>query len=139
MGRVNTPILSESAKAELETLFKKSNNHSLRKRCQTILLKADGRYSKDVGEIVGMSHVSVNSWLKRYNSGGIPGLLIKPGRGCKPKIDKEKDEMEVLELTKKHRQRLNTAKAEWESVSGKSVSRDTFRRFLKVLAEDINV
>ena len=58
MGRVNTPILSESSRTELETLFENSNNHSLRKRCQTILLKSDGRHSKDVGSIVGMSHVS---------------------------------------------------------------------------------
>ena len=58
MGRVNTPILTESSQIELETLFKKSNSHSFRKRCQTILLKADGRHSKDVGLIVGMSHVS---------------------------------------------------------------------------------
>lgn len=49
MARVNKPLLSEEARAEIETLIKKSGNHSLRKRCQTILLKADGRYSKDVG------------------------------------------------------------------------------------------
>lgn len=138
MGRVNTPVLKESERTELETLFKKSDNHSLRKRCQTILLKADGRYSKDVGEIVGMSHVSVNSWLSRYKSKGLPGLLIKPGRGRKPKIAKETDQMEILALAKKHRQRLETAKAEWETNSGKSVSRDTFRRFLKVLADGTN-
>jgi transposase len=138
MGRVNTPILNDSARAELETLLKKSDNHSLRKRCQTILLKADGRYSKDVGQIVGMSHVSVNSWLSRYKSEGIAGLLTKPGRGSKPKISPQTDQAEVLALAKKHRQRLETAKAEWEASSGKSVSRDTFRRFLKVLAGDTN-
>lgn len=138
MGRVNTPILNESARAELETLFKKSDNHSLRKRCQTILLKADGRYSKDVGKIVGMSHVSVNNWLNRYKAEGMPGLLIKPGRGCKPKIVKQTDQTAILASVKKHRQRLETAKAEWETSSGKSVSRDTFRRFLKVLGDDTN-
>lgn len=138
MGRVNTPVLKESERTELETLFKKSDNHSLRKRCQTILLKADGRYSKDVGEIVGMSHVSVNSWLSRYKSKGLPGLLIKSGRGRKPKIARETDQIEILALAKKHRQRLETAKAEWETTSGKAVSRDTFRRFLKVLAVDTN-
>jgi transposase len=138
MGRVNTPILNESTRVELETLFKKSDNHSLRKRCQTILLKADGRYSKDVGKIVGMSHVSVNSWLNRYKSEGIAGLMIKPGRGAKPKISKETDQTEILALAKKHRQRLETAKAEWETSSGKSVSRDTFRRFLKALADATN-
>ena len=44
----------------------------------------------------------------------------------------------MLEIAKKHRQRLQTAKAEWEENSGKEVSRATFRRFLKSLAADIN-
>lgn len=138
MGRANTPILDESARTELETLFRKSNNHSLRKRCQTILLKADGRYSKDVGKVVGMSHVSVNSWLKRYKAEGLAGLSIKPGRGCKPKLVKQTDQAAILASVKKHRQRLETAKADWETSSGQSVSRDTFRRFLKVLGDDTN-
>ena len=114
MGRVNTPILTESSQTELTTLFKTSNNHSFRKRCQTILLKADGRHSKNVGSIVGMSHVSQNSWLKRYKTDDISGLLIKSGSGRKPIIDKATDETAVLEVAKKHRQRLQTAKAEWE-------------------------
>ncbi len=49
MGRVNTPILSESEQQALENLYKTSTNHSLRKRCQTILLKAAKRDSKEVG------------------------------------------------------------------------------------------
>ncbi|MCM2556267.1 hypothetical protein NAL32_17930, partial [Chryseobacterium sp. Ch-15] len=66
MGRVNTPHLSTVSREELEILQIKSANASLRKRCQLILLKGDGRSSKDVGSILRMSHVSVNSWVKRY-------------------------------------------------------------------------
>ena len=134
MGRVNTPHLSVSERNSLEILFKNSNKHSLQKRCQTILLKLDGRTSKDVCKIVGMSNTSVNSWLNRYKLKGISGLDTKPGRGCKPK--REKDEEEILASARRHRQRLATAKAEWKFNNGKSVSRDTFRRFLKVLADD---
>jgi transposase len=136
MGRVNTPILSESARTELETLFKKSDNHTLRSRCQVILLKADGRKSKDVGMIVGMNQISVNRWLSRYKSLGISGLLTKPGRGPKRKIDLIEDAEVVLSLAKKHRQKVELAKAEWESMKGKTIHRETFRRFLKSLAED---
>lgn len=71
MGRVNTPELDESSRQELETLLRKSDNASLRKRCQLILLKADGRCSKDVGSILKMSHVSINSWVNRYKTKGI--------------------------------------------------------------------
>jgi transposase len=138
MGRVNTPHLSESARRELETLYKESDNHSLRQRCQTILLKADGRSSKDVGAIVGMYHISVNSWLSRYKSEGISGLLTKAGRGPKRKIDPILDGEKVLSLVKQHRQKVELAKSEWEASSGKTLHRETFRRFLKSLAEDIS-
>lgn len=138
MGRVNTPILSESQRTELENLYKKSQSHGLRKRCQTILLKADGRTSKDVGSIVGMSHVSVNAWLSRYKSENVSGLLIKPGRGPKAKMNLVEDREQVLELVKKHRQKVEVAKAEWEAARDKIVNRETFRRFLKSLGEDIN-
>ena len=45
----------------------------------------------------------------------------------------------ILEAVKANRQRVDMAKAEWEAAhANKSVSRDTFRRFLKALAEDIS-
>lgn len=138
MGRVNTPILSESERTDLENLYKKSDNHTIRKRCQTILLKADGRKSKDVGAIVGMGHVSVNSWLSRYKSEGISGLSTKPGRDPKRKIDIAEDGEDVLALAKKHRQKVGLAKAEWEAAKGKTLHQETFRRFLKSLAVDIS-
>ncbi len=138
MGRVNTPILIESERSALENLYKISDNHTLRKRCQTILLKADGRSSKDVGAIVGMNHISVNRWLSRYKTDGLAGLVTKPGRGPKRKIDLSLDGEAVLALAKKHRQKVDLAKSEWEAVSGKKLHRETFRRFLKSLAEDIS-
>ena len=137
MGRVNTPKLSEESRQSLEKEYKKSLSPTFRQRCQTILLKSDGRTSKDVGQIVGMSHVRVNSWLYRYNAEGIEGLKTKSGRGRKAIIDKTLDEASILLAIKSNRQRLQTAKAEWEAISGKSVSRSTLKRFLKVLAEDI--
>jgi transposase len=136
MGRVNTPVLSESQRTALENGLKTGKSHAFRMRCQSVLLKADNRTSKDVGLIVGMCHVSVNSWLGRYKNDGIDGLLTKEGRGRKPKIDKIADESSILTSVKANRQRLQTAKAEWEAQSGKTVSRDTLRRFLKALTDD---
>jgi transposase len=136
MGRVNTPVLSEAQRAELENGLKTGQRHAFRMRCQSILLKADGRTSTEVGSIVGLCQVSINSWLKRYNTEGISGLWTKEGRGRKPKIDKTTDESAVVASVKANRQRLQTAKAEWESQSGKHVSKDTLRRFLKALTDD---
>jgi transposase len=138
MGRVNTPILNTEAKNALEQGFKTGKTHAFRVRCQLVLLKSENRKSKDVAKIVKMCEMSVNNWLVRYADEGIEGLKTKKGRGRKPLITKVTDEASVLESIKANRQRLQTAKAEWEVQSGKSVSRDTLRRFLKVLADDIN-
>jgi transposase len=136
MGRVNTPILIESAKLALEHDFKTSQIHSYRMRCQVILLKSTGRNSEEVGEITGMTYVSVNAWVKRYKDFGIEGLRTKPGRGRKAILNKETDKESILESVKAHRQRIQTAKAEWEEKSGKSVSVSTLKLFLKTLTDD---
>ncbi|MCA0229173.1 MAG: helix-turn-helix domain-containing protein [Bacteroidetes bacterium] len=146
MGRVNKPLLSEEQRKELETNLKSSNNHAFRMRCQSILLKADGRKSKDVGQIVGMCHVSVNSWLGRYKTEGINGLVTKPGRGRKPSINKSEDESAIIAAVQANRQRISLAKAQWESQRSEGrqpVGKEAFRNFLKVLlgrhsAADIN-
>ncbi|GHT74897.1 hypothetical protein AGMMS50262_08790 [Bacteroidia bacterium] len=85
-----------------------------------------------------MCNVSVNSWLKRYKSEGLSGLRTKPGRGRKPIIDIVEDKEAILSAIKANRQRMQTAKAEWEQQSGKNVSSSTFKNFLKSLADDIN-
>lgn len=59
MSRVNTPLLDEAARAALEDLHKQRPNHTLRQRCQLVLLTASGRSSQDVGQVVGLCDVSV--------------------------------------------------------------------------------
>ena len=138
MGRVNTPLLSAAAKVALEEGLRTGKAHCFRMRCQVILLKATGRGSKEVGEITAMDYQSVNGWVKRYKADGLAGLQTKPGRGRKPLLCPEVDQESVVAVVKEHRQRIQTAKAEWEQESKKSVSLSTFKSFLKVLAADIN-
>ena len=138
MGRVNTPILLPEQRMELESGFKTGSSHCFRMRCHTMLLKAEGQTSIEVGSITNMSHISVNSWVKRFVIDGMAGLKTKPGRGRKPIIVKADDQEAILKIIKANRQRMQTALAEWQALSGKTVSRSTFRSFLKSLAEDIN-
>ncbi|AWM32009.1 helix-turn-helix domain-containing protein [Hymenobacter nivis] len=84
MSRVNTPLLDEAARAALESLYKQHPNHTLRQRCQLVLLKATGRTSHDVGQVVGLCHVSVNSWLKRYRKEGLTGWKTSPDAAVNP-------------------------------------------------------
>lgn len=137
MGRVNTPVLTEEERKLLKKEVKVTDNHTFRLCCQAILLKAAGRKSQDVGQIVGMCHVSVSSWPKRYKDSGLAGLKTKPRRGRKPKIDKITDKAGILEAVKANRQRISLAKAAREAqrpANSKVVGRrDTFRSFLNVL------
>jgi transposase len=138
MGRVNTPILTTAQRQELETGLREGRSHCLRMRCQSILLKSEGCKSKDTGRITGMSDAGVNSRLKRYKSEGMSGLQTKAGRGRKPIIDMASDKASILSAVRADRQRMQTAKAEWEKESDKSVSSNTFKTFLKSLADGIS-
>ena len=142
MSRVNTPLLDESARTALEDVHKHSPNHTLRQRCQLVLPKAAGRPSLDVGQVVGLCRVSVDSWVKRYQQEGIKGLETKPGRGRKPLLTVADDQAAVRSAVAENRQRITLAKAEWESqraAGTPAVGRDAFRAFLKVLVADISV
>ena len=72
--RVNTPILESSSREELEVGYRTGKQHCFRVRCRLVLLKSEGRQSKEAGKIVQLSHNSVNHWIKRYNVQGIVGL-----------------------------------------------------------------
>lgn len=136
MGRTNTPLLTEATKASLDNGHKTGATHAFRTRCHVILLKATGRTSIEVGAITGMSDVSVNAWVRRYNAFGVEGLKTRPGRGRKPLLTAAADKETVLHCVKTNRQRIQTAKAEWEQQSGKSVSLSTLKSFLKALTVD---
>jgi transposase len=57
--------------------------YAFRQRCQLVLLKSEGRTSKEVSRIIKMNDISVNKWLDRYKSEAIKSSMTKPGRGSK--------------------------------------------------------
>lgn len=138
MGRIKVLDLTPEQQAELEKGFRTGKTHAFRKRCQLILLKEEGRSSLEVAAIVKMCEMSVNNPLSRYGSQGIAGLVTKPGRGRKAKLNPLTDSAPIVAVVKANRQRLVAAKAEFEATGGSKVSRETLRRFLKALADDIN-
>jgi len=95
MSRVNTPLLSETAKSALEQGARTGKTSCFRTRCEVILLKAMGLTSEEVGKFTTMTYVRVNAWTKRYKEEGIDGLETKPGRGRKAVLDVEVDKESV--------------------------------------------
>lgn len=135
---LRTIDLTPSQYSELKLGYEKDKSSTFRKRCHIILLKSEGRTSKDVEQIVGLHQITVNNWLTRYEEEGISGLRTRPGRGRKPILNKEKDAEKVKVRVKKERQRLKMAKSILEQELDKSFSLPTLKRFLKNLSVNGN-
>lgn len=139
MGRFIKVTLDDKQRADLERGYRTNNSHTFRQHCQMVLLKAEGRKSKEIAAIFGCGEKSVNDWLHRYQQAGIEALRIKPGRGRKSILSEAADAVRVREAVSAHRPRISLAKAELEANLGKEFSTRTLVRFLKNLTADISV
>ena len=138
IAKIKVIQLTDEQRLQLEEGFRQGKSHAYRMRCRTILLKAKGLTSKEVGVQTEQTHISVNSWVKRFETEGIKGLETRPGRGRKPIMDNS-DEDAVLIAIENDRQSVMKAKEAWQQASGKKASESTFRAFLSALARDIDV
>ena len=77
--RLRTIDLDCSQREALEMGHQQGKKARFRQRCQIILLKSQGRTAKDVGQIVGLSPISVNHWLNRYEARG--SMVYTPSQG----------------------------------------------------------
>ena len=134
MGKIRVVELKEKERQALEEGLRNGKSHAFRKNCQLVLLKSTARTSKEVGRILQMNAVTVNSWLARYEAEGIEGLRVKPGRGRKPVLDAVADKAKVRKAVEKERQRLKQAKLLLEEELEKKFSLKTLQRFLKKVA-----
>jgi transposase len=137
MGKIRTIELTVEQQKALQAGYQLGKTHAFRQRCQLILLKSEGRITKEVGRIIKMNEISVNKWLDRYESEGIEGLMTKPGRGRKKVLDQLQDAAKVRQAVQKERQRLAQAKVILEKELNKQFSLKTLKRFLKSLTADI--
>jgi len=137
MGRQSKVIvLTDVEQCALEQGYKGKGSFVFSQRCQMILLKSQGRSSREIAAILRTNLLSVNQWVQRYEKQGIQGLKTKGGQGRKPILDKVQDEAIVKAAVKAERQRLKLAKAELEVALDKEFSVRTLKRFLKNLSAD---
>jgi len=139
MGRFIKITLDDKHRAELEHGYRHDKSHTFRQHCQIVLLKAEGRKSKEIAAIFGYCEKSVNDWLHRYTAEGIEGLRIKRGRGRPAILSEAKASAAVRRAVTEHGQRISLAKAALEESLGKEFSTRTLVRFLKNLTADTSV
>ena len=137
MGKIKTLILTDIQRFTLEDGFRNGCSHCFRMRCRAVLLKSQGFSSQEIGKQTEMSHISVNSWMKRFEQYGIIGLHTRAGRGRKPIMDCS-DEVAVRKAIEVDRQSVSKARENWQNATGKEASDWTFKRFLSALAQDIS-
>lgn len=136
MSRLTKVDLTTEQRAALEAGYKHGQTHGLRQRCHMILLKAQKKPSRDVAQQLGCCMVSVNHWVKRYQSEGMDGLHIRAGRGRKAILCSQHDLPAVRQAVAANRQRLSLAQAQLQDQLGKEFSTMTLKRFLKSIVAD---
>jgi transposase len=94
--RSSTPALAlKDSQREVLTRLSRTTTAAHRdvQRARALLLAADGVPNTAIGEEVGVSPTTVKAWRERFVCEGLKGFgRVRPGRGRKPSIAKEKVE-----------------------------------------------
>jgi transposase len=90
-------ILPTLEKETLEELFRNHAKAHLRARAQCILLFAKGFKVPELAKMYSTRKHTIYDWIKRYEATGFIGLMIRPGRGLKAKMNSlEPDQIEII-------------------------------------------
>ena len=132
--------LTEEDKESLINGYKNGTTHNFRIRCQCILLSSQGKSVSELKKTFTISHLTIYNWFNRWESEGLEGLKIRPGRGRKRKLDFDNSNhvKQVKQSLNKENRNLNQLKIDLESSLGLEISKVTLRRFLKKLVTDTN-
>ena len=138
MGKITEMKLSLMQRSALEDGYRNGSSHAFRMRCKAVLLKSQGLSSLQIGERLDMSQTTVNNWVRRFKEEGVKGLSTRSGRGRKPIIGTQDEEI-IRQAIERDRSSILSAKAQWEAATGKTACEETLRRFLSALAQDLDV
>ena len=84
---IRLPEVSPEAIAELDQLYRTTDDVRLRMRSQMVLLAAEQyMLAPAIERIVRSDDETVCTWLKRYMAEGIAGLADAPRSGVRPKV-----------------------------------------------------
>lgn len=127
--------LTAEQKSSLKKGHQKGKSHSFRKKCQCILLRAEGKTVKELSTLYGVGINTIYIWLKLWKTEGIKGLYTKPGQGRPAKIDLNNDyhTATIKTMIENEPKNLNRVVGQIKSKLGIEVSKKTLIRFLKNL------
>lgn len=123
-------IDSEAQRKDLVALWKEHSNHYTRMRAHAIILSDAGYEIEQIVEIFGVKRDSVRDWIKRFHQGGVDALLDDDRPGGPRKLDEDEEDI-LRDLLRQHPSRPAKVIALLRSRTGKSIGRDTLRRYAK--------
>lgn len=132
--------LTEAQKRSLEKGYKTGKSHLFRRKCQCMLLSNEGKTVPELSQLFGVSPISIYTWFNRWETDGIEGLKLKPGRGRPAKLqtDNQQQVKIVKTLVENEPKNLNRVVGQVQSELGIDISKKTLQRFLKSLTIDGN-
>ena len=77
------PLANHLTESELEDRIRSAKDASIRDRCRAFLWILQGEKRREIAKRLGVSRISIQNWVKRYNSEGESGLPRKSGQGRK--------------------------------------------------------
>ncbi len=127
--------LTEEQKSSLKKGYQTGKSHLFRRKCQCILLSDEQKTTPELAEFYAVSQQSIRAWFKLWETQGINGLKLKPGRGRKPKLrlDNPQQVQTVKTLVENEPKNLNRVTIQIKSELGIDLSKKTLKRFLKNL------
>lgn len=123
-------IENEKSRDELVTLWKTHPHHYTRVRAHAILLSSQQYTVKEITEIFGVDRDSVASWIERFDAGGATALEDDDRPGGPPGLNEE-EQAKLRDLFNKFPNHPARVQSELEKLTGKSVCRETIRRYAK--------
>lgn len=125
--------LTEKEQRSLTKGYKTGNSPVYQRRCHCILLSSQQYTVNELSKLFGVSINTVYDWFNRWESSGIEGLSLQPGRGRKKKLDTEnEDHVKVVKrLVGNAPQQLNRVVVHVKDELGIGISKKTLKRFLK--------
>ena len=122
-------ILKTEEVEALEKLHKNSDNSTIRKRSQCLLLSHQRRTITDLSGIFDVNRRTIERWLDSWSKIGINSLAIQPGRGVKTRL-KGLDN-EIAEQLKVHSRNLKNVLTYLEEQHNIVICKKTLQNFLK--------
>jgi transposase len=125
-------ILPEEEKETLEEALRNHPKLHFRNRVQAVLLRADDFKVAVIAKIFKTRAHTVYEWFRRYDQHGFMGLIIRPGRGVKSKLNLDEPQIEVLKAEiKRNPQSLREVSALLSEKFGFTITKPMLKKYLK--------